>query len=352
MTPREVFEVPRDHEDEGLASTPRRRLFVASGLGLALGLVFGTIVVAWPKTVPQRPDPSPPYRAFSDTSYWNTPLPDSAPVDPNSESMIEFLRSSNRRDFIRLGGTDPTGRWGNPVYWAGPGDPSYDVSNSCRYPQPSEFRDVRIPLGAQPDPTSDAAMTVYDLQRGLVFAMHWSVYDAERDAWSACGGTVFSLGSNGLDGDWPGSDDPRNTGHRGVPPPTYAVRYDEVELGTIDHVLKIAVHTAAPSHVFPMVGSDGIATDPAAPPEGARIRIEPSLDLDELDLSPAALIVARALQTYGAVVGDQSGGSVALKVENTVAEGQGQRWTGVLAADSLSAIPLDAYQVVELGYQG
>jgi hypothetical protein len=52
-----------------------------------------------------------------------------------------------------------------------------------------------------------------------------------------------------------------------------------------------------------------------APPEGARIRIKPSIDLSTFDLSPQAMTIARALQEYGAVIGDQSGGPASLKLE-------------------------------------
>jgi hypothetical protein len=225
------------------------------------------------------------------------------------------------------------------------------VVNTCTYQQPPEFHDVRIPAGAKPDPTSDAAMTIYDVDRGLVYAMHWSSYDAELDTWSACGGTVYYLGSNGLHGKLHLSDEPRNTGHRGVPPPMYAVRFDEIEWGSIDHVLKIAVNAASSDHVFPMVGSDGVSAKPSAPPEGARLRIKPKVDLKKLDLSPPALVIARTLQRYGAVIGDQSGGNVNLKVENTIAEGRGHLWDGVLDANSLSAIRLRDYKVVRLGYK-
>ena len=117
-------------------------------------------------------------------------------------------------------------------------------------------------------------MTIYDFGRGLVYGMHRASYDAEHDAWSACGGAVFSLDSNGLDGGWRGSDAVGNTGHRGIPPPTFAVRYDEILWGSIDHVLKIAVNSASPDHVFPMVGSDGVSADPSAPPEGTRLRYQ------------------------------------------------------------------------------
>jgi hypothetical protein len=192
-------------------------------------------------------------------------------------------------------------------------------------------------------------MTVYDGDKGLVYALWHASYNATTDTWSACGGTVYYLSSNGLEGSLLQSDQPRNKGHRGAPPPTYAVRYDEVRAGAIRHVLKIAVNTTKCAHVFPMTGDECGTTAAAAPPEGTRIRIKPSVNLSGLQLSPAALVIARALQTYGAVIGDQ-GGTATLKLENTVAEGSGQLWTGILAAKSLCAIPLDSFEVVKLGY--
>ena len=70
-----------------------------------------------------------------------------------------------------------------------------------------------------------------------------------------------------------------------------------------------------------------------------------------LGLSPAALVIATSLQRYGAVIGDQSGGPAALKVENTVAEGRGWLWSGILGADSLRAIPLSAFEVIVQGWR-
>jgi hypothetical protein len=114
--------------------------------------------------------------------------------------------------------------------------------------------------------------------------------------------------------------------------------------------LKIAIGTAHEDHVWPMTGSDGNSTDEFAPPEGARLRLRPSIDLDELDLTDAQQTIAAALQKYGAVIGDQSGSTTVLKLENTVAEGRGQLWAGVLGPDSLSVFELDDFEVIELGY--
>src|SRR5262249_45464871 len=76
------------------------------------------------------------------------------------------------------------------------------------------------------------------------------------------------------------------------------------------------------------------------------------VDLARFHLSSAALVVARALKRYGAIIGDQTRGKINLKVENTVAEGEGWGWRGVLGHRSLSNIPLRSFQVIRLGYRG
>jgi hypothetical protein len=290
------------------------------------------------------------FRAFDRESYWNSPLPADAPVDPNSDAIIAWLKRDNDPDHIKLGGTGPTGRWGMPIYWAGRGDPTWNVRNTCSQKQPGEFDKVRIPVHASPDPTSDAAMTVFDRRRGLVYGFHKAHFDTQRQEWGACGGTVYYLSSLGLDGRLSDSDERRNFGHRGFPPPSYAVRLDEVQAGSINHVLKIAVATTRCQHVFPAVGDECGTTAADAPPEGTRIRIKPSVNLEQVRLSPAARVIATALQRYGAVIGDQSGGSPVLKLENTVAEGRGQRWKGRLTTDALAGIPLGLFEVIKLGY--
>jgi hypothetical protein len=290
--------------------------------------------------------------AFERSSYWNTPLPKRAPVDPDSRAILRFIRRDSGSNFVSLAGTGPTGEWGMPIYRAKRRDPAYHVVNSCAFGAPREFGHVRIPRGARADPTSDAAMTIYDRARGSVYGLWHARYDRDRDSWSACGGTVYYLRSNGLHGRLRRSDEPRNRGHRGIPPPIWAVRVSEIRSGSIPHVLKIAVHSTKCAHVFPMVANECGTRARHAPPEGTRIRIRRSIDLRRFDLSPSARVVARALQRYGAVIGDQSGGGIVLKVENTIAEGKGWRWQGLLEARSLSAIPLRFYQVIRLGHQG
>jgi hypothetical protein len=80
-------------------------------------------------------------------------------------------------------------------------------------------------------------------------------------------------------------------------------------------------------------------------PEGIVVRIKASVDLKSKNLSPAALIVATALQTYGAVVGDNSGSGDNLKLQSNA------NWTGMLTKDSLKSIPWTDYEFVQGGYR-
>jgi hypothetical protein len=284
------------------------------------------------------------------TPYWEQAIASLAPVDPTSASIMSYIKADNTLKYLAVSGTGSSGTWGTPVYNAHDGDPTYAIKNNCNTGRPPEFASMRIPAGAKPDPTSDASMVVVDVGKGMEYGMWHAKYDPVTKLWSSCGGTVYYLASNGLAGTLIQSNEKRNQGHRGVPPETYVVKYQEIAAGSIDHLLKIALDTTKCAHVFPMAGDECGTYLASAPPEGSIIRIKASVDLSTLGLTPAALVIARALQTYGAVVGDQSGGSGEVKVENVVAEGRGWLWKGLLSSTSLSKITLDSYEIVKLGY--
>ena len=302
---------------------------------------------------PPMPDPSHVSdRAFEADSWWNTPLPAHAPLDPAGELILDYLRTGpeSGRGCLTLAGAGHS-NWGQPVYEARRTDQEYDVEDPTE-PLP-ELERLRIPAGAQAASNSDNSMTVYDRSRGYVVALSGAQYHPDRDRWTADGATVTYLDSNGLHVATGRSDDPRNRGsHRGNNGATMAVELDDVRAGAVEHVLKAASGPeVADRFVFPMVGSDGDyhGSYPGVPPQGLRLRVKSSVNLDELDLDPEALVIARALQDYGFYIGD-SGGSTALKLENTAAEGRGQLWKS--SADALCGMPFTSeyWDVVAEGY--
>ena len=296
-------------------------------------------------TNPYNPDP-PRFQAFTPDSYWNTPAM-GAPLHPDSEAIIRFLGNDNAADGCPLLSGIGSNRWGMPIYWAGPSDREYDVE-STKYDVPPEFARLRIPLGARPMQGSDGEMVVYDLERGTVAQLYRGHYDHRRDTWTVTGGSIAYLGSNGLDGSFPESDDPRNRGtFRGYNGAVAAIRLDEVETGSVEHVVKVGVNTAHIGHVFPMTGSDGDADERGAPKQGMRLRIRSDVDLERYNLHPQALVIARALQVYGMLVADSTGGPIELKLEDTAGRTD-LAWE--ISEDALCAIPLDSYEVVDPSY--
>ncbi len=321
---------------------------------MAFGLLLAGVVSAYRFDLTQEAPQGtnrhnldvPGFRAFTPSSYWNTPAT-GAPLHPDSQAIIAFLRSDNATNGCpRLSGIG-SNRWGMPIYWALPSDPEYHVE-STKYDVPPEFANVRIPRGARAMEGADGEMVVYDLDRGTVIQLYRAKYDEERDTWTVRGGSIAYLSSNGLDGSLPESDDRRNRGaFRGYNGAVVAIRVDEVKNGSVDHVVKVGVNTAHVGHVFPMTGSDGDSEERGAPKQGMRLRIRSDVDLERYELHPQALVIARALQTYGMMVADSTGGPVELKLEDT--EGRTDTaWE--IGEDALCSIPIDLYEVVDPAY--
>jgi hypothetical protein len=296
------------------------------------------------------------------------------------------------RDYIVLGGADTRRRDvdGEPLYAPGPSAPLRTVT--CNDPTSHCFGfddpttaaretsfTVHLMDGYRPAANQDSEMVVTDTAPGYGFVAWFyrvcppryvSVFCREGSAtWTAYGMSVHYFGapdggpSDGLDGCWPRKypsnypqGNPRNRGHRGLPGTFIAASYQEAVIDqAIPHVLKLSVPDTAAGHYFPFVGNEPYPFDI---PEGALLRIKASVSL--ASLSGPALAIARALQTYGAVVGDTSGdqprargnGPAVVTLENLAAEGSGHSWRAAgLHADSLRSIPLDRghFEFVAMG---
>lgn len=129
------------------------------------------------------------------------------------------------------------------------------------------------------------------------------------------------------------------------------VTYDEiVNKGYIDHALafaywgeKLADHWSLyPCQAY----RAGVNPRQWAMLLGERLQLDPTLDLDSLGLSPAAKIIARAMQEYGMIFVENCGvGCNAIYVEDLT--GKPYSWSGILHPGSLNAIPLNRLRVLE-----
>jgi hypothetical protein len=106
------------------------------------------------------------------------------------------------------------------------------------------------------------------------------------------------------------------------------------------------VFTSPASTAQARVGDDAIST--RGIPCGGRLQFDPRVDLDALDLSRSGRIIMRALQEYGAYVGDYSG-ALTLYAENSAAA-QAFWSTGVLEMyELLGRIDMARFRVIEIG---
>jgi hypothetical protein len=133
----------------------------------------------------------------------------------------------------------------------------------------------------------------------------FELYDATRqpdNSWSVYSAATFDLRSNALRHDGFTSADAA-----GLPMLPGLARVDEVRAGVIDHALRIAIPSTQNAYIHPATHAASSSTNPALPPMGLRVRLRPGYDIS--GLHGQARVIARALQVYGALVADNSGGA-------------------------------------------
>ncbi len=296
------------------------------------------------------------YEAFTQTSFWRTPS--QAPADPNSDAYMAWLSSQVSNKYVVLRATAMSGSssQGTPIYYGKKTDPHYSICHNPGFKSYSfapQATDVAVPAAAQTDATdNDKDMIVYNKFDHRVY--WFTEMQKVNGTWCAFQMSVYDTSSNGIEKGLASATSTTNWGHHGIAPITQAVRWDEVSQGSVPHVLEVYIpNIGCHAAVWPLDGNTYCTTtDANAVPAGAILRIKPSVDLSQIALNPQARVIAQALQTYGAIVGDHSGtgNAIAVKLEDTVTEGRGNLWAEAgLSSRSLAAIPLSDYQIDTLG---
>lgn len=275
---------------------------------------------------------------FTLSSPWRIPVPAAPVVDPDSAAMIAGVQSppglvANLLEF------------GIPIYTAAPDTPRYTVTCTEKSWGPCPFDGITVPIpdGARPHTGTDGAMVVVDESQGRSYEFWQAHHDDET--WSTTFGAINPLGGSGWGGASTGSGASRLGG---------VVRMSEVAAGDIGHALALQTNNACAS-VFraPATKTDGGSTRPDCLPEGARLQLDPAVDLDSLDLTPAERMVAVAMQRYGGYVVDVSGTALSFSLELDPAAGgedigrvytnAGFRWD----YDNLAGVPWERLRVIE-----
>jgi hypothetical protein len=233
-----------------------------------------------------------------------------------------------------------------PLYTAGPRTPRRRVRLTASWRPRNAMLRVPLPTGATPDPSSDGHLAVIDRGSGCEYDF-WQFRRTAR-GYAASWGNAINIASSGV---YPRGYSARGSGFAlmaGVVLPR------ELARGRIDHALLLSYPgTRAHGPVHPATESDGHTLGRAAIPEGARLQLDPSLDLDSLGLQGYERTIARALQVYGAIVGDTGGRGVSFYALHPTSTGRNP-YASLLPDEEypqLTGIPFDRLRVLNLGPQ-
>lgn len=297
-------------------------------------------------------DPRSGGRLYAPTSLFNQVVPVDPEIDPRSGDYLQLLeRSKNEKGFVLS-----VEEWTVPAYFTEPGSTRHDVTISGQPPgahyDPHFVHDVRrvmrgvpVPDTARPDPQEDAHMVVIDRASGC----EYDFYGAARtpQGWMAKWASVTSTTGSGI---YPRGLSTRATGFA---PLAGMIWPAELRRGRIDHALVFAYpYTRAGGPVDPATASDGKTHLANALPQGARVQLDPTLDLDSLGLDRSERAIAEALQRYGMFLGD-TGGALALYAVSPQSF-KDNAYAGLLPAGPyvvLNKLPVDRFRVLTTGAQ-
>jgi hypothetical protein len=273
-----------------------------------------------PRTVGRNVRVGPPAcgRFFGPAAVWNRPLAADAQLDPDSDAvtrdLLKKVDAGRRND---LPPTIATDAYAPPVYTVPVTQPRVRVQLDPGDDRSlaAAFESVPLPSKATPAPGSDHELVVWQPSTDTLWEF-WRLRRAHGGWHARWGGRLDHVYTG--PGHYTAPHASWGTTASSLPLVGGMITPRELAAGHIDHALAVAVpHTRASAFSRPAQRTDGDSACAHAVPEGARFRLDPSLDIDSLALPRAIAIIARAAQQYGIYVRDQSD-SVTFYAQSTV----------------------------------
>ena len=316
-----------------------------------------------PRAAEERPERAPTAgrtapRYFARTSFWNARLPDDAAIDPDSERLMAAFRADiARQQRERTGPWIATHEYSTPVYTVGRGQRKVrvkiDAGPAGRGLQAAFDAGVPIPAGAQPASGTDGHLTIHQPGTDRLWELWRAVKRA--DVWHASwGGAMRGVSSSRgyySDRSWPGAEFNWGSTATSLPVVGGTMLIGEVERRDIPHALAMAVRdTRSGVWAWPAQRTDG-AGGPATLPAGARLRLDPSVDVDRLRLHPVGRAMALAAQRHGIVVRDVTHDATSFYAEDPAPAGEDpypRLFGGQTPGDVLAGFPWDRLQLLRM----
>jgi hypothetical protein len=266
---------------------------------------------------------------FGSSSVWRKLL-GSAAVASNSSTLVATLTNSVTSLYNGVAAFN-VDSYNTTFYSVAASTPRTDVQFTDCQGKGSEppglaeqFAQVPIPSNAVPADGTDAELTIYSASSNQL----WEFWQASQDSsgWHACwGGRIDHVSSS--PGYFSGGFGATATG---LPVAGGMVSIADAKAGVINHAMSLEiVNPASGNTSYPAQRSDGGNSSSSAVPEGTRFRLDPSINVNSLNLTPIAKMIAKAAQTYGFIVTDQSG-AVAVQAQSA-AGASSDPWPSLMA---------------------
>ncbi|MDO5712060.1 MAG: hypothetical protein Q4P32_10030 [Micrococcales bacterium] len=308
---------------------PRIAVVVVVGL-LGIALVVATLTGRPPRA--PEPGPAPPPKALptaGQRGVYPRFAPDNVfgvdvagqPVDPKSRAMIANLLAQITPHYGGIAALN-TQEYNPVLHVVDATTPRVTVRfEDCQdkgytpeglFDGPKYFVDVPVPADAQVAKGTDSTITLWSPSTDQLWEF-WVMKAQGQGGWSACwGGRIDHVSANR--GYFP---KPYGVSASGLVTVGSMITLEEARARRIDHAMGLAL--IAPARWdrwrFPAQRSDGTDPAPDAIPQGARLRLDPSVDVSALGLTPLGEAIARAAQKYGFIVVDTAA-AVAVMAES------------------------------------
>jgi len=292
-------------------------------------------------------------QVFPPDNWWNLDV-SSAPVDPQSQAMIDWIsgRTPSNPTATRIVHPD----FGPPPYgipyvavganqallpvtfspYSSESDPGA-AGRPAGYPIPDEAR-------SQPDyieggvagggSSGDRHLLVIDRARWLLFETWATRWNSAAGRWEAGSGATFDLASNARrPAGWTSADAAGLAIFPGL------VRHDEVgSPRPITHAFRVTTR-ATNGYVWP--ASHAAGSTASAPPMGARLRLKASVDLG--GYAPEVRKIFQAMKTYGLIVADNG-------TDMYVSGTMDPAWDNGVLNPAFHSLVADDFEVLQLGW--
>jgi hypothetical protein len=258
--------------------------------------------------------PPPPHPFVA--SPWASALPAATPIGPAGytygQEMNREIVEGYQHASINTFGYAPV------VYTVSADQPTVAVAAWNCQNKPKLDQGLIDQLSAVPLPAtalipadSDAHVAVWQPATDTVWEM-WKTRKVNGQ-WQACWGGKLTQASSSQ-GTFAFPYGPTATGfslQAGL------ITLADLASGHIDHAVAVGVdRTKATVFSWPANRTDGKSLDVNAIPEGQRLRLDPTIDLNTITFTPLGRMVAEAMQRYGAIVRDSTLNAVTVYAEH------------------------------------